>query len=159
MNDKNSIFRKASLGRVSSPEQLNDYIKVSHPGVWLILAAVALLLAGFVVWGVFGELTTVRDAVAVVENGRANCYMTPAAAEVLTEGQPVRLADAEGTVTDIAAMPVALPADFDAYAMYLGGFQAGDFVVFFTADIAAQDGVYPAKVIVESISPISFLLN
>lgn len=92
MNDKNSIFRKASLGRVSSPEQLNDYIKVSHPGVWLILAAVALLLIGLVVWGVFGELTTVRDAVAVVENGRANCYMTPTAADVLTVGQPVRCA-------------------------------------------------------------------
>lgn len=159
MNDKNSISRKASLDRVSSPEQLNDYIKISHPGVWLILTAVALLLVGLLVWGVFGELTTVRDAVAVVENGRAKCYMTPAAADVLATGQPIRLADADGTVTDISATPTALTADLDAYAMYVGGFQVGDFAVSFTADIAAPDGVYPAKVIVESVSPISFLLN
>lgn len=32
MNDK--IFRKKSVERMSSPEQLNDYIKVTNPGVW-----------------------------------------------------------------------------------------------------------------------------
>ena len=53
---KNSIFRKKCMDRVSSPEQLNDYIHVSSPGVWLLLAAILLLLAGFIVWSVFGRL-------------------------------------------------------------------------------------------------------
>ncbi len=30
------IFRKKSLDKLSSPEQLNDYIKVTNPGVWII---------------------------------------------------------------------------------------------------------------------------
>ena len=34
------IFRKKSLDRISSPEQLNDYIRVANPGIWMILAAV-----------------------------------------------------------------------------------------------------------------------
>ena len=29
------IFREKSLERVESPEQLNDYIRVASPGVWL----------------------------------------------------------------------------------------------------------------------------
>ena len=33
--DKQSIFRRESLDRVESPEQLDAYIKVSHPKVWL----------------------------------------------------------------------------------------------------------------------------
>ena len=37
--DKQSIFRRESLDRVESPEQLDAYIKVSHPKVWLIMAA------------------------------------------------------------------------------------------------------------------------
>ena len=42
------LFRKSSIDRVSSPEQLNSYIRVSNPGVWLVLAAVVLLLtAGY----------------------------------------------------------------------------------------------------------------
>ena len=36
--DKQSIFRRESLDRVESPEQLDAYIKVSHRG-WLIMAA------------------------------------------------------------------------------------------------------------------------
>ena len=45
------IFRKKSLDRISSPEQLNDYIRVANPGIWMILAAVIILLAGVCVWG------------------------------------------------------------------------------------------------------------
>ena len=53
---KNSIFRKKSMDRVSTPEQLNDYIRVSSPGVWILLAALLLLLAGFIIWSIFGRL-------------------------------------------------------------------------------------------------------
>lgn len=52
------IFRKKSLDRISSPEQLNDYIRVANPGIWMILAAVIILLAGVCVWGIFGHLDT-----------------------------------------------------------------------------------------------------
>ena len=33
------IFRKKSLDRISSPEQLNDYIRMANPGIWMILTA------------------------------------------------------------------------------------------------------------------------
>lgn len=56
MNDK--IFRKKSVDKMSSPEQLNDYVKVTNPGVWMALAAIAVLLIGICVWGVFGKLET-----------------------------------------------------------------------------------------------------
>ena len=45
------------MDKVTSPEKLNDYIKVSNPTVWIILAAVAVLLAGAVIWGFTYELT------------------------------------------------------------------------------------------------------
>ena len=52
-----SIFRKSSIDKVSSPEKLDDYIRVTTPGVWLTLAAIIILLAGAVIWGTMGELT------------------------------------------------------------------------------------------------------
>lgn len=54
--EKRSIFRKKSLDRVTSPEQLNDYIKVTTPSVWLILIATLILIVGVVVWAVFGRI-------------------------------------------------------------------------------------------------------
>lgn len=57
------LFRKKSIERVSSPEQLNDYVKVSSPGIWAVLAAVLILLAGAFVWGILGRLETTVPAV------------------------------------------------------------------------------------------------
>lgn len=154
-----TIFRKSSLDRVSSPEQLNDYIKVSRPGVWLILAAVVVLLIGVCVWGVCGALTTTRDALAVVQGGKATCYLTPEEAKSLTSGMEVRVGDSAGSITSVASAPVEITDDFDAYALYLSGLKMGDWVVPITANTSAPDGAYMAKIVLETISPISFVLN
>lgn len=50
------LFRKKSLDRVSSPEQLNDYIQVTSPSVWLVLAAIILLIVGMLAWSVLGTV-------------------------------------------------------------------------------------------------------
>ena len=51
-----SIFREKSLERVTSPEQLNDYIKVTTPSVWMILLATLVLIVGTLFWAVFGKI-------------------------------------------------------------------------------------------------------
>lgn len=51
-----SIFRQKSIDRVSSPEQLNDYIRVTTPTVWLVLLALVILLLGMLTWSVFGTV-------------------------------------------------------------------------------------------------------
>ena len=51
------LFREKSLERVSSPEQLNDYIKVTTPSVWLVLIAVILLLVGILTRSVSDKVT------------------------------------------------------------------------------------------------------
>lgn len=41
-----NLFRKDVLDRISAPEQLNDYIKVVKPSVWLILLGIVLAAGG-----------------------------------------------------------------------------------------------------------------
>ena len=45
-----TCFEKSALDRVTSPDQLNDTIKVVPTGIWLALGAVALALAAMVVF-------------------------------------------------------------------------------------------------------------
>lgn len=52
----NGIFREKSIERVSSPEALNDYIRVTSPSVWIVLLAIVLLLAGMLAWSIFGRI-------------------------------------------------------------------------------------------------------
>lgn len=62
----NSIFRKTSLERINSPEQLNDYIRVIRPGAWLVLGAVVLLLAGVLIWSLTGEIDGVQPIYFII---------------------------------------------------------------------------------------------
>ena len=59
---KNSIFRKSSLESISSPEQLNDYIKVTNPGVIAILAGLVAIILSVGAFAIFG---TISDTVQV----------------------------------------------------------------------------------------------
>lgn len=47
--DKN-LFRKKSLKRISSSEELHDYMRVNSPRLWMILTTIVVLLAGFIVF-------------------------------------------------------------------------------------------------------------
>lgn len=50
------IFREKSIKRVSSPEQLNDYIRVTSPSVWIVLIALVVLLLGMLAWSALGRI-------------------------------------------------------------------------------------------------------
>jgi hypothetical protein len=61
MPDNSGLFRKTAINNVRSPEQLNDYIKVTTPAVWTVLAAVIILLSALLFWAAFGSVELVRE--------------------------------------------------------------------------------------------------
>lgn len=53
-----TVFRKVSLERLSSPEQLDQLMQVTNPRGWLALGALVALLIAALVWGIFGSIPT-----------------------------------------------------------------------------------------------------
>ena len=51
-----SLFRKKSIERISSPEEIDEYMRVTSPSMWLVLGAVILLLLGIFVWSITGRI-------------------------------------------------------------------------------------------------------
>ena len=67
---KQDIFRKKSLERIQSPEQIDDYVRVVTPGLWLIIAAITLLLIAGITWGIATRLevsVTHQDGTPITE--------------------------------------------------------------------------------------------
>ena len=64
-----SIFRQKSLERISSPEEIDNYMKVTRPSLWLTLGVIVLLLAALILWSVTArvEATAVMDGQTVTE--------------------------------------------------------------------------------------------
>lgn len=137
--NKAGIFRQKSIDRISSPEQLSDYLKVTTPGIWALLAAIILLLGGLFAWSMVGNLETVADGVAVVENGTAQIMVTDTAYSEITSGMTVRIGNDEYSIATV---------EKDEY---------GRAVAF--APIDKADGKYDVKIVTESIHPIKFLFD
>jgi len=55
---ESGIFRKVSLERLSSPEQLDQLLRVTTPKSWLALIAALAVLLIVVIWGYTGTIST-----------------------------------------------------------------------------------------------------
>lgn len=156
----NQLFRKKSMDKVSSPEQLNDYIRVSNPGVWIALMAVVVLLLGVCIWGIFGRLETTVGSAAVVKDGVMTLYIKEEHLGEVAAGMTVRVKEQEYLITSVETIPKTIPEGFDEYMLHLSGMHVGEWVFGVTAmDTDLSDGVYKAEIVIESIAPMSFILG
>lgn len=156
---QNNIFRKESIDRLQSPEQLNEYIRVARPGVWIVLGAIVLILVGVIVWGIFGTAETVVHTGALVQDGVAVCYVQEADAAQMKPGMPVVIRGQSGTIGAVSTDPVLVDGgEMHPYLLELSGLTAGSYCYEVKIDISGlEDGVYAADITVESIKPIAFV--
>ncbi len=79
------IFRKVSLARLSSPDQLDQLLHVTTPRSWVALSGVGLLLAVAAAWGYFGSVPTKASGQGViVRSGGVLNVVSPAAGILLS---------------------------------------------------------------------------
>lgn len=55
-DSQDSIFRKESLERLSSPEQLDQLMQIVNPRSWLSLTALGSLVMLAIAWSIFGRI-------------------------------------------------------------------------------------------------------
>ena len=136
-DNKQTIFQEEALRRISSPEKLTDYLRVTNPGIWIVLAAIILLMAGVFVWASVGTLDTEADAKVFVEDHTARVIVD--GSEELKSGMPLMVSGKEFSIAYVEA---------DEYGRSVG-----------IAEISLPDGTYTGEVIVDSMRPIDFLLE
>ncbi len=140
MSDKeNNLFRKKAIDHISSPDDLTSYLKVTNPGVWIVLLAVIALLAGLFVWSMVGTLDTIVDGVVNVQDHKAKLVATGQYNGQLKEGMKFKIESDEFIISTV---------DKDEYGRTMAN-----------ADVILPDGTYVAEVVVEETYPIEFLIE
>lgn len=134
---RNTLFRKEALDRISSPEQLNDYLHVTSPGIWVVLMAVILLMAGVLVWSSVGTLETKSPAKIIVKDHVAKVVVMDKSR--LEKGMIIREASQEFYIASVAE---------DEYGRQMG-----------VAEVSLPNGKYDAIVVTEQTRPMDFLLR
>lgn len=137
MEEKKTVFRQKTIDRISSPDQLTDYLRVTNPGIWVILAAVILLLAGVFAWSMIGTLETKAEVKVIVEDHTAQ--VIGLGIETLKEGMPLRVGGQDFFLASAGTDEFGRPAG--------------------AAEVNLPDGTYNGTIVTESVHPISFLLE
>lgn len=132
-----TLFRKKTIDKISSPEQLTDYLKVTSPRMWFLLAAVVLILAAGLVFGAIGSIESVKNVKVIVSDGQARIVTVDSSG--IENGMPLRIEGQEfaieGTETDEFGRTVGLAA------------------------VTLPDGTYDGKIVVEKTRPIQYLFG
>ena len=135
-----TLFRKKSLDKVKSPDNLGEYIKVVNPSIWLLIAGILVLLLGLCCWGIFGNIQTVVHAQVQCTGAEAVCLLSQEDSSRVRPGMAVSVEGTQGVVREVRS-------------------QADGSVCYLTLEESLPEGIYGAEITVESIHPISFLLN
>ena len=136
----NQLFRKESLDQISSPEQLNDYLRVTNPAVWLVLTAVILLLAGMLLWASVASIDSFASGTAQVQDGTMRIiFEDPQITKSVQTGMTVTAGDASAQVSSIG--------------------YTDDGEMFALAPTSLADGTYSVQVVYRKTQVLSLLFN
>ena len=153
---ENGLFRKKSLERISSPEELHDYMRVTSPRLWMLLGAITALLVGFIV---YASTATMENTMPIkveisqteLQENEAgekeyvtdiHAYLPSQMKEKVNNGMMVRIGRVETTVS------------------YIGVREDDTIFLLIHSDrdyLPLPEGEYDAELVLESTTPISFL--
>ena len=157
---ENGLFRKKSMERISSPEELHDYMRVTSPRLWMILGAIVALLVGFIVYA----------STATMEN---TMPITVSLSHYEIPGEDTASGETEKLTGMVAYLPHAIKDQVDlgmkvrlgkveGYISWIGVQPNNEVVLEISTDnlyVPLPEGDYEAELVLESTTPISFLWN
>ena len=159
MDSKTKLFREKSVEVIESPEALNYYLRVTSPGIWLILVGIVLFLIGVCIWGIFGHIDSTMDTAIVSQEGKVDCLVPKDAVSRVLENPSVEIDGTDYALKPSTLKPEIITEDTDIFVILTGNLEVGQIVYRIPVDAALEEGTYSGKIITEKLTPISLLLN
>jgi len=156
--DNNQVFREKSLERVSSPEELNDYIKTTTPSLWILLIAIIVFLVGLIVWATVGTLESNHKVGCIVQNGTMTCLIPEADKVKATADSYVLIGEKQYPVVITDELEEATLLS-DSQLLHYSELEIGDWYYYTVSSTDLEDGYYNGKIVYEQINPIKFVIN
>jgi len=161
------------MERITSPEKLNDYIRVSNPASWMVLGAALAILLGLLCWGIFGQLSESISFNGYVKGGILYCYAPGHLAEQMENGMEASILPqssgdglnaTRGKITSVSTQPLSfdeaardIPSDFVLSSLGITGWNTE---IILTAEDTLYEGmVYSVQVVTNTLRPIEMVFR
>ena len=161
-----SMFTKKASDKLRSPDDLDEFVRVTNPSVWLVLAACAALLIGLVAWGVLGTAETSVGATGACVKGETICFLPDSKASSIHIGDIANVGGEQMKVAKLSTVPVSRAEAREIVGNdYLASTLVNDdwsYVVHFSGDNAPtfEEGIpLGVTITTERIPPISLVFG
>lgn len=104
----NSIFNKKATEKLRSPDDLDKYVRVTNPSVWLVLVACLAMLIGLLAWGIFGAVTTSVATTGTCVEGKAVCFLSADDTAKVSVGNVAMVGGERMTVSSVSSVPLSI---------------------------------------------------
>lgn len=159
-----SIFNKQALERLRSPDDLDRYIRITSPSVWVAIFAVIALLAGLLAWGVFGSVSASVEAMGTYQDGKVICLLSADDAAKIEVGDHAYVDGQSAKVASKSKSPIStkeasnlLSSDYLVETLMK---ESWAYVVTLDGVALDEEGVpFSVSITTERVAPISLVLG
>lgn len=100
------IFTQKAMKKLRTPDDMEKYVQVTNPGMWVILGACAALLLGLLAWGFLGTVSVTIQTRGVYADGKMFCLVSPAEYDMIRIGDKANIGGTSWTVTECNIVPI-----------------------------------------------------
>ena len=166
-----SIFNKQAAEKLRSPDDLDKYVQVINPSVWMVLLSCLLFVLALLAWGILGTVSTNITATGAIldaelaDDGEVTCFISDKDVSSVDIGDEARVEGELMSVIAIEENPLSaveakrlIKSDYLASTLVKSDWVyrvtlAGD-----TSEISPEKAI-PVKITVERVAPISLILR
>ena len=137
---KDQVVKDARTMQITSPDQLHDYLHVTSAAVWIVMAAIILLLVVSLIWSSQATIESYADATAKV-SGRSMIVRIddPKLQNEIKSGMKIVVGNTETKVASV------------------GHDENGN--LFAVAGTTLSNGTYSARIVYRQTKVLSLLFN
>lgn len=163
-DETSSIFTQKAADKLRSPDDLDEYVRVTNPSVWVVLAACTALMIGLFAWGFLGTAETNVSATGTFVKDEVICFLPAEKASNVTVGDVANVGGKLLNVKSISRMPVSrVEASEIVEGDYLASTLVTDdwtYVVHLDGEARFDEGVpLPVTITIERIPPIKLIFK
>jgi hypothetical protein len=102
-----SMFTEKARNKLRSPDDLNEYLRVTSPRMWIVLAACASLVIGLFVWANFGAVDVSVDAQGAAAQDGVVCFLPEGKMSDIHVGNAANVDGSQLAVASISSKPIS----------------------------------------------------
>lgn len=166
------VFRRSTMNRVASSDELDHYIKVTNPSAWVVALAAFLLVAGVVVWAVVAVVPVTVNTIGVTLEGTQDdtaivlCWVDKSTAEKIEKKGTIASVDdveAKSVSVDHTPMSASEVVSFLGSEFYVDSLDLSDWNYLVTivpgGELKHSDFTIGTSVGVAHLVPVSIVVS